>query len=86
MAGALGPYSMTRESSGTAWQPDTSEHMGVMTHSGDWMLMAHGMLNLVYDHQGGHRGDDKLFASGMLMGMARRPIGNGALQFRAASA
>ena len=51
--------------------------------SGDWTLMAHGTLNLVYDHQSGRRGDDKAFASGMLMGMARRPIGNGTLQFKA---
>lgn len=83
MAGALGPYPMERESSGTAWQPDDSEHIGLMKTSGDWTLMGHGVLNLVYDHQGGRRGDDKAFASGMLMGMARRPIGNGTLQFKA---
>jgi hypothetical protein len=83
MTGALGPYPMTRESSGTAWQPDASEHMGVMSNAGDWELMAHGMLNLVTDRQSGRRGDDKTFVSGMLMGMARRPIGNGTLQFRA---
>jgi hypothetical protein len=83
MAGALGPYPMERESSGTAWQPDMSEHIGLMRSSGDWMLMAHGVLNLVYDHQGGRRGDDKAFASGMLMGMAQRPLGNGTLQFKA---
>ena len=47
MKGALGPYPVTRESSGTAWQPDTSEHSGWMKHSGDWMLMGHGVLNLV---------------------------------------
>jgi hypothetical protein len=47
------------------------------------MLMAHGVLNLVYDHQSGPRGDDKAFASGMLMGIARRPLGNGTLQFKA---
>ncbi len=81
--GALGSYPMTREASGTAWQPDASEHMGLMSMSGDWMLMAHGVVNLVYDHQSGPRGDDKAFASGMLMGMASRPIGNGTLQFRA---
>jgi hypothetical protein len=51
--------------------------------SGDWTLMAHGVVNLVYDHQSGRRGDDKAFASGMLMGMARLPLGNGALQFKA---
>jgi hypothetical protein len=83
MTGALGSYPMERESSGTAWQPDTSEHMGLHVMSGDWTLMAHGVLNLVYDSQGGPRGDDKAFASGMLMGMARRPLGDGTLQFRA---
>ncbi len=83
MTGAFGPYPMTRESSGAAWQPDTSEHQGWMSMSGDWTLMAHGVLNLVYDHQSGPRGEDKAFASGMLMGMARRPLGNGTLQFKA---
>ena len=83
MTGALGSYPMTRESSGTAWQPDTSEHMGLHVMSGEWTLMAHGVLNFVYDHQSGPRGDDKAFASGMLMGMARRPLGNGTLQFKA---
>ena len=83
MMGALGPSPMSRESSGTAWQPDTSEHSALHAMSGDWTLMAHGVLNLVYDHQRGRRGDDKAFASGMLMGMARRPIGDGTLQFKA---
>lgn len=81
--GALGPYPMTREASGTSWQPDQSEHMGLMRMSDDWMLMAHGVLNLVYDHQSGPRGGDKLFAPGMVMGMASRPLGNGRMQFKA---
>jgi hypothetical protein len=81
--GALGPYPMTRESSGTAWQPDASEHMGIMSKAGDWDLMAHGVLNLVYDHQSGRRGDDMAFVSGMAMGVARRPVGNGTVQLRA---
>jgi hypothetical protein len=83
MTGALGSYPMQRESSGTAWQPDVSEHMGLMSMSGGWTLMAHGFVNLVYDHQSGPRGDHKAFASGMLMGMARRPLGNGTVQFKA---
>jgi hypothetical protein len=83
MTGALGPYAAERESSGTAWQPDTSEDMGLHAIGGEWMLMAHGVLVLVYDHQSGPRGDDKAFASGMLMGMARRTVGNGTVQFRA---
>ena len=83
MTGAFGTYPMARESSGTAWQPDASEHSGFMKSTGDWTLMGHGVLNLVYDHQSGRRGDNKLFAPGMLMGMARRPIGNGTLQLKA---
>jgi hypothetical protein len=83
MTGAFGTYPMARESSGTAWQPDSSAHGGLHIMSGDWTLMGHGVLNLVYDHQSGPRGDDKLFAPGMLMGMARRPLGNGTLQFKA---
>ena len=83
MTGALGSYPMERESSGTAWQPDTTEHSGLHVMSGDWSLMGHGVLNLVADHQSGRRGDDKVFASGMLMGTARRPIGNGTLQIKA---
>lgn len=83
MKGALGPYPMQRESSGTAWQPDNSGHTELMSMSDGWTLMAHGIVNLVYDHQSGPRGDDKVFANGMLMGMAAHPIGNGTLQFRA---
>jgi hypothetical protein len=82
MSAALGPYPAAREASGTAWQPDSSGHEGLMTMAGDWMLMAHGTVNAVYDHQSGRRGDDKTFVSGMLMGMASRPIANGTLQFR----
>jgi hypothetical protein len=83
MQGALGPYPASRESSGTAWQPDVSRHAGLHAMRGDWMLMAHGALNVVVDHQSGRRGDDATFASGMLMGMARRPLGEGTLQFKA---
>ena len=84
MKAALGPYPEQRESSGTAWQPDGSSPMGgAMVMSGNWMLMAHGTANLVYDHQSGRRGDNKAFVSGMVMGMAQHPLGNGTLQFRA---
>jgi hypothetical protein len=83
MGGALGSYPMQREATGTAWQPDMSEPMSLMTMSGDWMLMGEGTIDFVYDHQSGPRGDDKAFASGMLMGMARHSLGNGTLQMRA---
>jgi hypothetical protein len=83
MRGALGSYASTREASGTSWQPDASEHSGWMMSSGQWMFMVHGNLDLIADTQSGPRGDDKLFAAGMLMGMATRTFANGdTLQFR----
>jgi len=84
MTGALGPYPMAREASGTAWQPDSSMHRGIETMSGNWMLMGHGLLNFVYDWQEGPRGDEKAFVSGMAMGMAQRSFADGnVLQFKA---
>jgi hypothetical protein len=83
-AGALGSYPMSRDASGTAWQPDASPHRGLHAMAGGWMLMAHAMLNGVYDRQEGRRGGDKAFLSGMAMGVARRSFGDGsALQLRA---
>lgn len=74
MTGALGRYPMTREASGTSWQPDASTHSGIHVSAGGWDLMGHVTLNLTYDDQSGPRGDDKLFIAGMVMGMARRAL------------
>src|SRR5689334_2206166 len=77
MRGFLGPYPIQREGSGTSWLPDTTPHFGVHATYGDWQTMYHGLFNAVYDHQGGPRGADKTFVSGMFMGMAQRPLGEG---------
>jgi hypothetical protein len=83
MIGAFGSYPMAREASGTAWQPDSAEHGGIHLASGDWSFMVHGQLDLVHSWQEAPRGDSKTFPAGMLMGMARRPVGDGTLQFKA---
>lgn len=75
MTGALGPHPISREASGTAWQPDFSPHGGLHFNSGAWTLMGHAALHGVYVRQGGPRGGEKAFVSGMVMGMARRPLG-----------
>jgi hypothetical protein len=67
MASGLGAYPMTRDASGTSWQPDASRHEGLNWSPGGWMVMAHATFNGVYDSQSGRRGDDKAFASGMVM-------------------
>lgn len=77
MTGTLGAYPMSRDASGTSWQPDVSEHGGIHLHTGGWMLMGHALLNGVYDWQDGPRGDEKAFISGMIMGSARRDLANG---------
>jgi hypothetical protein len=82
MTGSQGAYPMERDGSGTSWRPDASEHMGYHTTAGGWMLMGHALLNTVYDWQGGPRGDEKAFVSGMLMGMAKRDWARDSLQFR----
>jgi hypothetical protein len=83
MAGALGHYSMTRDASGTAWQPDSTPMQGISFASGGWTGMAHGYVDLVYDHQDGPRGGSKTFSESMLMLMAQRAAGPGALTLHA---
>lgn len=77
MSGMYGAYPMTRESSGTAWVPDSSPMEGMHGQYGEWNTMLHGYATVVYDHQGGNRGDNKTFSQSMLMGMAQRPLGEG---------
>ena len=72
MRGTLGNYPMSRDVSGTSWQPDDAAHNGVHAQAGDWALMGHLSLSGVYSNQSGARGAEKLFPAGMVMGAARR--------------
>jgi hypothetical protein len=83
MMGFLGPHPMSREASGTSWQPDSSPMEGIHWMRGAWMGMLHGFADVVYDHQGGPRGDDDVFGPTMLMVMAERPAAHGTLGLRA---
>ena len=83
MAGATGSYSMMRDASGTAWQPDSTPMEGLHGEVWGWSTMLHGYITGVYDHQGGPRGGEKTFSESMLMGMAQKPLGTGTLTFRA---
>lgn len=83
MKGALGPYSMMRDASGTAWQPDAAPMWAIMGRSGAWSTMVHGFVTLIHDDQGGPRGAAKTFSTSMLMGMGQRALGGGTLTLRA---
>jgi hypothetical protein len=83
MHALYGPYPMTREASGTAWQPDSAPHDGLHRTAGEWSLMTHAFVMGVYSDQDGPRGDSKAFSENMWMGMANRPLGPGRLGLRA---
>ena len=83
MRGLLGAYAMSREGSGTGWQPEATPMEALHTVPSDWNLMLHGFANLVHDRQTGRRGDVETFTQSMLMGMASRPLGAGTLGLRA---
>lgn len=83
MKGMLGAYPMTRDASGTAWQPDSSPMLAIMGRRGDWSTMVHGFATLAYDDQGGPRGDRKTFVASMLMVMGQRAVGGGTLTLKA---
>ena len=82
MTGALGPYSMTRDASGTAWQPESTPMEAIHGQLGQWGTMLHGFINLSAADAGGPRGDSKIFSQSMFMAMAHRPLGMGSLTVR----
>lgn len=82
MKGMLGAYPMTREASGTSWQPDSSRHDGIHSMAGEWSTMVHGFANVIYDRQSGPRGNTKTLSQSMLMIMGQRPLGLGTLGLR----
>jgi hypothetical protein len=82
MPGMYGGYPMTREASGTAWQPQATPMGGLHIMRDGWMFMFHGNADAVYDYQGGSRGDKKFFSPNMGMFMAQHSLGPGTIGFR----
>lgn len=74
------PYA---EGSGTARLPgmDGAIH-GLHSYSGNWMLMAHGFVSAQYTDHRGPRGDDKAYATSMLMLSAETQPEWGRLQLK----
>jgi hypothetical protein len=68
--------------SGTAWQPASVPARLWMTSHGAWDLMAHGVLFLTYNQQGGPRGAGKAESVNYLMLMEQHRLGPGTILFR----
>lgn len=80
---------MTRNGSGTGWQPDATPMYAYMRHGNKWNYMLHGSIFLRYTGQNfnnrGKKGADSKFSvPNWFMGMAQRQVGkNGLLNVRA---
>ncbi|MHB9155771.1 MAG: hypothetical protein ACYC5N_08810 [Endomicrobiales bacterium] len=83
MRGSFGDYPLSREASGTSWQPDSSPMEGIHVMEKNRMLMLHGFIYGVYDFHGGPRGDSKFFNSSMLTVALQNSYKPGVLGLRA---
>ncbi|HET6567977.1 MAG TPA: hypothetical protein VFG50_08425 [Rhodothermales bacterium] len=88
MPGMLLPgVPMTREASGTSWQPDATLLEAVHTQAAGWNLMLHGNVYLRATSQdvfgAGDRGGRQFDAPNWFMGMASRSVGGGLFGARA---
>lgn len=80
--GMYGNYPMTRDATGTAWMPESTQMPGIHTMYRDWLLMLHGFAFVVADHQSGPRGANALFSENMFMFTAQKDIGCSTVAFR----
>jgi len=70
------------EGSGTAWQPASVAGNEWMWMRGGWHLMAHGVIFVDYNQQGGPRGEGKAESVNWGMLMEQHGLGPGTILFR----
>lgn len=70
------------EGSGTGWQPSSVRGYEWMWMRGGWQLMAHGVIFLDYNQQGGPRGAGKAESVNWGMTMEQHKLGKGTILFR----
>ncbi|MGH9420532.1 MAG: hypothetical protein ACRD3J_11195, partial [Thermoanaerobaculia bacterium] len=73
---------LMRQTSGTSMNPAAAPMHMTMSQQGDWMLMIHALAFVNQVSESGPRGDDKLFSTNWMMGMASRPLAGGQLMLR----
>ncbi len=70
------------DSSGTGWQPAATRAYIWMKSAAAWDLMAHGVIFVDYNQQGGPRGEGKAESVNWLMLMEQHKLGIGSILFR----
>lgn len=84
MPGGLhGDYPMSRDASGTSWQPDATPMEGVHFSRGDWSGMLHGFVLAASGDAEGPRGGRDSYVESMFMAMSQRPLAGGTFGVRA---
>src|SRR3984885_1176743 len=68
--------------SGTEWQPASTSTPMWMQSFGAWGVMAHGVVFVDYNQQGGPRGEGKAESMNWLMLMEEHKLGSGSFLFR----
>ena len=76
------PLPSPHEGSGTAWQPASVTGHDWMWMGGEWDLMAHGVIFIDYNQQGGPRGEGKAESVNWGMLMEQHKLGSGTILFR----
>jgi hypothetical protein len=69
-------------SSGTGWQPAATPGHMWMKSAGAWEVMAHGVVFVDYNQQGGPRSEGKAESVNWLMLMEQHTLGQGIILFR----
>lgn len=71
-----------RLGSGTAWEPASAPEHEWMLMRGGWDFMAHGVIFIDYNQQGGPRGEGKAESVNWAMSMEQHRLGRGTILFR----
>ncbi len=79
---APGRLPSPHEVSGTGWQPAATAGPMWMRTFGTWDVMAHGVVFVDYNQQGGPRGEGKAESVNWLMLMEQHKLGRGSILFR----
>jgi hypothetical protein len=79
---APGELPSPHEGSGTSWQPASVTGHEWMWMRGGWHLMAHGVVFIDYNQQGGPRGAGKAESVNWGMLMEQHPLGKGTILLR----
>jgi hypothetical protein len=75
MHGMYGTYPMGRDSTGTSWEPASTQMPMILRMLDNWLLMTQANLMAIYDDQGGPRGGRKFFSENMFMFTAQKDLG-----------